>query len=182
MAATNTNTVARSLHELGLAAWFGGSLMGAVGLNRGAGGGHDAQERSRIVNEAWDRWTPVNAAAIGAHVVGAIGLTWANKGRVAAQEGVGSMSLAKSLITGAALGATAYARMLGAKVSQERPPLDDGTTPATPSADSAAALRQLSMLQWAIPALTGALLVMNSKMGEQQRPQSVLAGLWGRLL
>jgi hypothetical protein len=25
------NTVARSLHDLGLAAWFGGSLMGAVG-------------------------------------------------------------------------------------------------------------------------------------------------------
>ena len=27
------NTLARSLHDLGLAAWFGGSLMGAVGLN-----------------------------------------------------------------------------------------------------------------------------------------------------
>jgi hypothetical protein len=32
------NTVARSLHDLGLAAWFGGSLMGAVGLNGAAGG------------------------------------------------------------------------------------------------------------------------------------------------
>jgi hypothetical protein len=31
------NTVARSLHDLGLAAWFGGSLMGAVGLNGAAG-------------------------------------------------------------------------------------------------------------------------------------------------
>jgi hypothetical protein len=27
------NTLARSLHDVGLAAWFGGSLMGAVGLN-----------------------------------------------------------------------------------------------------------------------------------------------------
>jgi hypothetical protein len=27
------NTLSRSLHDLGLATWFGGSLMGAVGLN-----------------------------------------------------------------------------------------------------------------------------------------------------
>ena len=27
------DTLARSLHDLGLAAWFGGSLMGAIGLN-----------------------------------------------------------------------------------------------------------------------------------------------------
>jgi hypothetical protein len=31
------NTVARSLHDLGLAAWFGGSLMGAVGTGRPGG-------------------------------------------------------------------------------------------------------------------------------------------------
>ncbi|MDT5205049.1 MAG: hypothetical protein QOD34_1685, partial [Mycobacterium sp.] len=30
------NTVIRSLHDLGAAAWFGGSLMGAVGLNGAA--------------------------------------------------------------------------------------------------------------------------------------------------
>lgn len=27
------NTLIRSMHDLGLAAWFGGSLMGAIGLN-----------------------------------------------------------------------------------------------------------------------------------------------------
>ena len=31
-----TNTLSRSLHDVGLAAWFGGSLMGAIGLNGGA--------------------------------------------------------------------------------------------------------------------------------------------------
>jgi hypothetical protein len=30
------NTLARSLHDVGLAAWFGGSRMGAVGLNGAA--------------------------------------------------------------------------------------------------------------------------------------------------
>ncbi len=31
-----TNPVVRSLHDLGLAAWFGGSLMANVGLHGGA--------------------------------------------------------------------------------------------------------------------------------------------------
>jgi hypothetical protein len=30
------STLSRSLHDVGLAAWFGGSLMGAVGLNGAA--------------------------------------------------------------------------------------------------------------------------------------------------
>ena len=41
------NTVARSLHDLGLAAWFGGSLMGAVGLNGAAAAVDSAEQRLR---------------------------------------------------------------------------------------------------------------------------------------
>ena len=33
------NTVLRSMHDIGLAGWFGGSLMGAVGLNGAAAQG-----------------------------------------------------------------------------------------------------------------------------------------------
>lgn len=36
------NTVLRSLHDVGLAAWFGGSLMGGGRVERcGSGGGRD---------------------------------------------------------------------------------------------------------------------------------------------
>jgi hypothetical protein len=45
----------------------------------------------------------------------------------------------------------------------------------------AKAQRQLKVLQWAIPALTGAMLVVNAAMGEQQRPARVVGGLLGRL-
>ena len=95
---TADNTVSRSLHDLGLATWFGGSLMGAVGLN----------------------------------------------GAAAAAEG--------------------------------------GTDPRgdTPE-DVAKAQRQLKVLQRVIPALTGAVLVLNARMGEQQRPAQVSSGLLGRL-
>lgn len=41
------NSLARSIHDLGLAGWFGGSLMGAVGLNGGAASPKDPTERSR---------------------------------------------------------------------------------------------------------------------------------------
>jgi hypothetical protein len=37
------------------------------------------------------------------------------------------------------------------------------------------------VLQWVIPALTGAVLVLNARMGEQQRPAQVTGGLLGRL-
>src|SRR4030095_1390584 len=45
----------------------------------------------------------------------------------------------------------------------------------------AKAQRQLKVLQWVIPALTGAVLVLNARMGEQQRPAQVTGGLLGRL-
>ena len=103
------NTLARSLHDLGLAAWFGGSLMGAVGLNGAAAVVDQPGQRLRVANAGWARWTPVNLAGIAAHLAGA--------------------------------------------------------------------QRQLTVLQWVIPGLTGAALVLNALMGEQQRPQQVSSGL-----
>jgi hypothetical protein len=56
------NTMSRSLHDVGLAAWFGGSLMGAVGLNRAAAQVQEPTQRLRVANAGWNRWTPVNLA------------------------------------------------------------------------------------------------------------------------
>jgi hypothetical protein len=179
----STNTVARTLHDVGLAAWFGGSLMGAVGVNGAAAEAESPSERSKIANAGWARWTPVNLAAIAAHVAGGVLLTTGNKGRMTAQAGVGQASAVKTVLTGAALVATGYSRILGQKVMNAGTPPVQGATepgPATPD-DVAGAQRQLKALQWAIPALTGALLVVNARMGEQQRPQSVLAGMLHRL-
>ena len=62
--AANDNSLARSLHDLGLAAWFGGSLMGAVGLNGAAAQVEEPKQRLRVANAGWNRWTPVNLAGI----------------------------------------------------------------------------------------------------------------------
>ena len=155
------NFPSRSLHDLGLAAWFGGTLANAVSLNRAAGE-TDRNSAGRVTNAGWDAWTPVNAAAIGAHLVGAVGQLLGNRDRVAAQKGVAAMSAIKTVLTAAALGVTAYSRVLGRKVSEQtNVPVESGTEPAqTTPPDVAAAQRQLKLLQWAVPAITGALIVV----------------------
>jgi hypothetical protein len=177
------NTVSRSLHDLGLATWFGGSLMGAVGLNGAAAQVDEPKQRLRVATAGWNRWTPVNLAGIAAHVAGGAVLLGANKGRVASQHGVGQATVVKTVLTGAALAATAWSRALGAKLEEAgEVPVEGGTDPSgdTPQ-DVAKAQRQLKVLQWVIPALTGAVLVLNARMGEQQRPAQVAGGLLGRL-
>jgi hypothetical protein len=180
---TADNTVSRSLHDLGLAAWFGGSLMGAVGLNGAAAEVEEPKQRLRVANAGWNRWTPVNLAGIAAHVAGGAVLLGANKGRVASQQGVAQATVVKTALTGAALAATAWSRVLGAKLDHAgEVPVEGGTDPSTDtSEDVAKAQRQLKVLQWVIPALTGAVLVFNARMGEQQRPAQVSGGLLGRL-
>ncbi|GAA2494620.1 hypothetical protein [Streptomyces gobitricini] len=176
------NTLMRSLHDVGLAAWFGGSLMGAVGLNEAAKAeGGTWAATARIASSGWAKWTPVNAAAIGAHLFGSGGLLVANAPRVAAQQGVGASTLAKTVITGAALAVTAYARVLGKKIelaSSADP--EDAEKAAKHPIDTDKAQRQLACAQWAVPALTGALVVLNALHGEQQRPAEQTQGVWQR--
>jgi hypothetical protein len=177
------NTVSRSLHDLGLATWFGGSLMGAVGLNGAAADVEEPRQRLRVATAGWNRWTPVNLAGIAAHVAGGAVLLGANKGRLASQQGVAKATVIKTALTGAALAATAWSRALGAKLEEAgEVPVEGGTDPSgdTPQ-DVAKAQRQLKVLQWVIPALTGAVLVLNARMGEQQRPTQATSGLLGRL-
>ena len=178
------NTIARSLSEVGLAAWFGGSLMGAIGVNGAAAEVDPPGQRARVANAGGNRWTPVNAAAIGAHLLGSVVLTGGNKGRIAGQKGVATTSIAKTAVTASALAATAYARALGQKVIDAGDvPVEGGTDPSaeTPP-EVAGAQRKLNALQWAIPALTGTLLVMDALMGEQQRASQVTQGFVQRLL
>jgi hypothetical protein len=177
------DTVSRSLHDVGLAAWFGGTLANAVALNAAAAQPGKSSDRGKVANTGWDRWTPVNAAAIGAHLAGGAGVLYGNKGRVASQQGVATMTVVKLALTGAALAATGYGRLLGRRVSaQTDVPVASATSPAqTTSPEVADAQQQLRILQWAIPALTGAIVVVSSFAGEQQRSRNVVAGTVSRI-
>jgi hypothetical protein len=173
------NTVLRSMHDTGLAAWFGGSLMGAVGLNGAAAGIDNPTERLEVSSAGWRRWAPVNLAAIGAHLAGASGILAAERRRVAAQQGVGAISVAKTAVTVAALGATAYSRVLGMKMDRAGRVAVEGTTEPAASTpeDVSSVQRQQRIAQWTIPVLTGALLVISAMAGEQQKPAAVAQGV-----
>jgi hypothetical protein len=172
------STFAHFLHDAGLAAWFGGSLMGAVGLNGAAAEVDDPGQRARAASAGWARWTPFNAAAIGAHLLGGAMLLKDNKGRVKKQKGVLANTNAKLFLTAGALGATAYSRYLGQKViAAGDVPVEGATEPgALTPPEVAKAQKQLKALQWAIPGLTGAVIASSALHEEQQKPSQVLRG------
>ncbi len=173
------DTTIRSLHDLGAAAWFGGSLMGAVALNGASKDVSNPTERTKISSSGWARWAPFSAAAIGAHLLGGAGLLLAHRDRVRSQSGVGAHIIAKSALTAAALGTTAYSGLLGAKLAKTGTDAytESGTVPseATPE-DVARIQQQLRIMQWATPVLTGAVIVLGAQQGEQQRPQQRVRG------
>ncbi|MDQ1633500.1 MAG: hypothetical protein QOJ32_309 [Frankiaceae bacterium] len=176
---TQRLTVSRAMHDVGLAAWFGGSLNGAIGLNGAASDVDDPRQRARVANAGWARWTPFNALAIGAHLVGGFQLLRRDSGRAAVQSGLASNTAVKFGLTGGALAATAYSRVLGQRIMAAGDvPVAGGTDPLpqTPP-DVAKAQKQLKVLQWAIPAMTGGLLVSNSLAGEQERPIEAARGI-----
>ena len=178
-----SNVIARSLQDLGAATWFGGLLMGATATNPAVGDIDDERQRGRVMNGVWRRWWPVSAAGIAAHLVGGALVTIGNRERLIAQRGVVSLSVGRSAVTGAALAATAYAGLLGKRISDAGDvPVADGTTPSaqTPS-NIAQALRHEHVLQWVTPALVGMLIVAGAAQGEQQRPSHVLRGVLRRL-
>ena len=115
---SNRNTIVRSMHDLGAAAWFGGALMGAIGVNGAAAAVREPRDRARVASVGWAKWSPVNAAAIAAHLVGGSAILYANRRRAKHQSGVTANTVTKIIATGAALGATAYSGALGAKTAQ----------------------------------------------------------------
>ncbi|MFC8302691.1 hypothetical protein ACFUCV_03300 [Specibacter sp. NPDC057265] len=176
----SNNLLARSVHDLSAAAWFGGALMGAVGLNGAAAEAKDPTERTRLSSLGWKKWAPLQTAAFGAHFLAGLPVIADNKERVMKQDGVGSLTLLKTLTTVAGAGVSLYAGVLGKKVDSLS---EEGSAGATePHADASpelkAAQKQLKYLQWAIPVFAGAVIVMGAKHGEMQRPNNVIEGLF----
>lgn len=175
---TTQNTTVHALHDLGAAAWFGGSLMGAIGLNGAANAVTDRTDRTVVSSVGWAKWAPANAVAIGAHLVGGLAIAIANRDRAAHHRGVRANTIAKTGLTVAALATTTYSGVLGVTiakagaVSAEGAVKPDAATPV----DVRKAQQQQRILQWITPALTGIIVVLGAQQSEQQRPGRRLAG------
>jgi len=161
---SRTTTTLRTLHDVGLAAWFGGGLMGAIAVNSTARRAEDLSERHRLSSHGWSRWAPVNAAAVGTHLVGATGLLLADRGKLARERADRRTALLKGGLTTGALAVTVLARRRARVITEHLDnPSEGPDQPGTRSPGSFAnAQDQLRVLHWAVPALTGGMLVLSA--------------------
>ncbi|UKA49824.1 hypothetical protein LFT48_20740 [Arthrobacter sp. FW305-123] len=173
------NLVARSIHDLTAAAWFGGSLMGAIGLNGAAAEAKDPTERTRLSSKGWGKWAPVQTAAFAGHLAADLAIAWENKGRIAKQDSVASNTIYKTVVTLAGAAVTLYAGVVGKKVDELSEEGAEGATEprAGASDELKSAQTQLKALQWAIPAFAAWVIILGAKHGEMQRPKNILKGL-----
>ncbi len=160
-------TAATIAHDVGLAAWFGGAWMGAVGLNGATIEVDDHTQRTRVANAGWFRWAPIAGACLVAHVIGAhlLGrlLPVPRRATAAADPHRGDrLRTLRTVLTAAAVLSTAETGLSGQRVVRGGDvPVATAVTPiaATPPA-VAAAQRRLRVAQWLVPGFTGALLVV----------------------
>ncbi|WP_152603660.1 hypothetical protein [Amycolatopsis rifamycinica] len=158
----------RGARDLGLAVWLGGSLMGAVGLNGTAAHAADRVAAARITSTGWSRWTPVGAGAIALHLVGVAGTLKLRRGhtrlpRFAGRGRVPDPATAiKAVTTVAAMAASTYSYVVGKQIQHAALDGDGVTTEADLDAQRHRRLvraeRGLGWVQWAVPALTAALI------------------------
>ena len=130
----------------------------------------------------WQRWTPLEVAGILAVVAGDTVLIASRPQHLAAQHGYARNLAVKLAINGAAVAATAGTWLLGRRLDAAgEVPLEGATEPSQDTPPQAAgAQRGLRALQWVVPALTGAHIIMNAILGEQERPQVVAEGVLRR--
>lgn len=176
-------TLIRTIHDVTQAAWFGGALMGAVAIPAAGRAVADERQGIRVAEEAWTAWQPISTTAIAAHLVAGAGMTWANKGRLAGQSGATRTTLVKTGLTLAAVATDAWSRRLGAALSDGVQASPGGTAQPRPERDERndATRWRLRVAQWATVALTGAVIAVGARMGEQQRPRSLARGVAERL-
>ncbi|MFF0943094.1 hypothetical protein ACFYE2_02570 [Kocuria sp. CPCC 205300] len=169
----------RSVHDLTAAAWFGGSLMGAVGLNGAAAAAVDPRERIHLSGVGWRKWQPVEAAALIIHGVAGAALAHQNRGGPAGQDGVPRRTALKAAVTVAGVVGSAWAGVAGRRAEALAHEGAEGATEphAGASPELASAQKQLRVLQWVNPVLAGAVVVLGAEHGETQRPRTVLQGL-----
>jgi len=180
---SSDQTFARALHDLGAAAWFGGSLMGVTGLHAASSAVLEPTDRTRVASAGWQAWGPWRSSALALHVAGSLSLLWGNKARLAGQQGAMTTNLIKTGVAVSALVADVYAGILGRRIAAHEPvEVTSALEPADPTPDEVAEMqRKLRVVQWSVPVLTGANVVLGSKMGEQQRPANLASGVLGRL-
>ena len=167
----NRTTTLAVLHDIALAAWFGGAWMGAIGLNGATIEVDDHTQRTRVANAGWFRWAPIAGGALLTHVGMAFVLGRLVLSPAGRSQGASGVRWCRTVVTVAAMLATAESGISGQRVVRGGDvPVATATVPiaATPP-DVAAAQRRLRVAQWLVPAFTAAIFVLEAI---QRQPRS----------
>jgi hypothetical protein len=180
---SSTELAWRSLHDLGLASWFGGSVFGTVALPHTDDGSAPSSAPVReLESETWRRWSPVVTGSMAAHLVGGVGLLLWNRGRHRHQKGVATTSAVRTALTVTAVALTLSAAAEGYASEARRRKLAANTGDDKLRAQQARAETRMRVVGPLIPATTGALVVLGALEGEQQRPREMVRGIVSQAL
>jgi hypothetical protein len=141
------STTAWVLHELGLAAGFGGNLFGQMALNPAVEAIQSKRERGKVTHVAWDRYKAIN----GTSLLIMAGTWFAGRSRLRGRE-VGpsarALTLTKDVLVGAALigglGAMAAGRILDKELAASNEPIQNGSRPAAETRKKVRDLQRLT--------------------------------------
>ena len=119
-----SHTFIHFLHDAGAAAWFGGSLMGAVALNPAAREASDEGERVHVSGEGWERWGPVQGAAVVLHLLSGVAILADNRNRVLHHRPTTVITMVKTGLTAAAVASSAAAYVWGSRLGRIADPAE----------------------------------------------------------
>ncbi len=141
------STTAWVLHELGLAAGFGGNLFGQLALNPAVETIQSKRERGKVTHVAWDRYKAIN----GASLVMMAGTWFAGRALLGGREvsrSARALTITKDVLVGGALvggvGALVLGRMLDQQIAASNEPIQFGSRPAAQTRESVAKLQHLT--------------------------------------
>jgi len=163
---TALSSTAWVLHDLGLAADFGGSLFGQLALHPAVRAVTDERERGKVVHEAWHRESYVNTASLalmaGTWLVGRTMLTGRELGR-----DVRKLTLLKDALVSTAvltgIGSMITGRMLAAQAPGGAIPIRSGNEPSPRATAKTKALqRTVNAMGAANLAITGGVIAVTA--------------------
>lgn len=139
------STTAWVLHDLGLAAGFGGNLFGQIALNPALKAIQSKNERGKVSHVAWDKYKTVNIAALttmaGTWLIGRTLLSGWEAGRASRSlTQVKDGLVAGAVVTG--VGAAISGFMLDAALKHGHP-IESGDQPSAETPRRTAWLQQL---------------------------------------
>jgi hypothetical protein len=140
------STTAWVLHELGLAAGFGGNLFGQLALSPAVRAAESKQDRGKIEHVAWSRYKAVSGASLlamaGTWLIGRTFLSGREVGRASRV-----LTLAKDVLVAGAvvsgIGSIVVGTLLSKAQKETGFAIEDGSTPAPETSPEVARLQRL---------------------------------------